>query len=189
MCRFGALGQGLLAPLGVIKSDVLFPHCSSAQMGRCDSCRKQGHMSEKLQCLGSVCNFCNMACLLQYCCLHFEASQHTSNGMASAPPLPSGSKLFKIKVSYPVVCCFSKTIFQFKCLSSSSAASSPLEDESCHCRCCLFSQRLGLPAQRVGRYSDDRLVSTTYILKFSKSIFINFICLTIFIFCILSLHS
>uniref|UniRef100_A0A3B5MD48 TRASH domain-containing protein n=1 Tax=Xiphophorus couchianus TaxID=32473 RepID=A0A3B5MD48_9TELE len=116
-CSYCSLGQGLLAPLGldpsVIKSDVLFPHCSSAQMGRCDSCRKQGYMSEKLQCLGSVCNFCNMACLLQYCCLHFEASQHTSNGMASAPPLPSGSKLFKIKVSYPVVCCFKTLTFLF----------------------------------------------------------------------------
>ncbi|MEQ2283671.1 hypothetical protein AMECASPLE_013929 [Ameca splendens] len=60
-------------------------------MGRCNGCRKQGYMNEKLQCLGSVCNFCNMACLLQYCYLHFETSQHTtsSNGTNTAPPVPS----------------------------------------------------------------------------------------------------
>uniref|UniRef100_A0A3P8RPA7 TRASH domain-containing protein n=1 Tax=Amphiprion percula TaxID=161767 RepID=A0A3P8RPA7_AMPPE len=60
------------------------PHCMSQYtvlyygMGRCDSCRKQGYMTEKLQCLGSVRNFCNLPCLLQYCYLHFETNQHTS---------------------------------------------------------------------------------------------------------------
>lgn len=44
-------------------------------------------MGEKLQCLGSVCNFCNMACLLQYCSQHFEKSKQTAN--STAPPVPS----------------------------------------------------------------------------------------------------
>ncbi|XP_072220783.1 zinc finger MYM-type protein 4-like isoform X2 [Leuresthes tenuis] len=71
------------------------PHCMSQYtvlyygMGRCDSCRKQGYMTEKLQCLGSVRNFCNMPCLLQYCYLNFESSQHsTSNGTGTAPQTP-----------------------------------------------------------------------------------------------------
>ncbi|XP_029349151.1 zinc finger MYM-type protein 4 isoform X2 [Echeneis naucrates] len=71
------------------------PHCMSQYtvlyygMGRCDSCRKQGYMAEKLQCLGSVRNFCNLPCLLQYCCLHFETSQHSSsNGTGTAPQTP-----------------------------------------------------------------------------------------------------
>ncbi|XP_047466994.1 zinc finger MYM-type protein 4-like isoform X2 [Mugil cephalus] len=71
------------------------PHCMSQYtvlyygMGRCDSCRKQGYMSEKLQCLGSVRNFCNLPCLLQYCHFHFETSQHTSsNGTGTAPQAP-----------------------------------------------------------------------------------------------------
>ncbi|XP_076604151.1 zinc finger MYM-type protein 4 isoform X2 [Chaetodon auriga] len=71
------------------------PHCMSQYtvlyygMGRCDSCRKQGYMTEKLQCLGSVRNFCNLPCLLQYCYLHFETSQHTSsNGTGTAPQTP-----------------------------------------------------------------------------------------------------
>lgn len=46
-------------------------------------------MSEKLQCLGSVRNFCNLPCLLQYCHFHFETSQHTSsNGTGTAPQAP-----------------------------------------------------------------------------------------------------
>ncbi|XP_028994421.1 zinc finger MYM-type protein 4-like isoform X2 [Betta splendens] len=58
-------------------------------MGRCDNCKKQSYMTEKLQCLGSVCNFCNLTCLLQYCYLHFETSQHSSsNGTGSAPQEP-----------------------------------------------------------------------------------------------------
>ncbi|KAM8914597.1 zinc finger MYM-type protein 4-like [Spinachia spinachia] len=68
------------------------PHCMSQftvlyyGMGRCDTCRKQGYMAEKLQCLGSIRNFCNLPCLQQYCYLHFEASQHTSsNGTGTAP--------------------------------------------------------------------------------------------------------
>uniref|UniRef100_A0A3B4Z1P8 TRASH domain-containing protein n=1 Tax=Stegastes partitus TaxID=144197 RepID=A0A3B4Z1P8_9TELE len=76
------------------------PHCMSQYtvlyygMGRCDSCRKQGYMSEKLQCLGSVRNFCNLPCLLQYCYLHFETNQHSSsNGTGTAPQTPYG-KLF-----------------------------------------------------------------------------------------------
>ncbi|KAM4724197.1 LOW QUALITY PROTEIN: zinc finger MYM-type protein 4-like [Anableps anableps] len=91
------LGQKMmLSHYGGKIEEFCKPHCMSQYtvlyygMGRCDSCRKQGYMSEKLQCLGSVCNFCNMACLLQYCCLHFEMSQHTSsNGTATAPPVPS----------------------------------------------------------------------------------------------------
>ncbi|XP_026210496.1 zinc finger MYM-type protein 4 isoform X3 [Anabas testudineus] len=69
------------------------PHCMSQYtvfyygMGRCDSCRKQSYMTEKLQCLGSVRNFCNLTCLLQYCYLHFEISQHT-NGTGTAPQTP-----------------------------------------------------------------------------------------------------
>ncbi|XP_029315832.1 zinc finger MYM-type protein 4 isoform X2 [Cottoperca gobio] len=71
------------------------PHCMSQYtvlyygMGRCDSCRKQGYMTEKLQCMGSVRNFCNLPCLLQYCSLHFETSQHgSSNGTGTAPQTP-----------------------------------------------------------------------------------------------------
>lgn len=69
------------------------PHCMSQYtvlyygMGRCDSCRKQGYMNEKLQCLGSVRNFCNMPCLMQYCYHHFEMSQHgSSNGTSPQTP-------------------------------------------------------------------------------------------------------
>ncbi|KAM7404035.1 hypothetical protein PAMA_004449 [Pampus argenteus] len=58
-------------------------------MGRCDSCRKQGYLTEKLQCLGSVRNFCNLPCLLQYCYLHFETNQHnSSNSTGTAPQTP-----------------------------------------------------------------------------------------------------
>ncbi|CAJ1074037.1 zinc finger MYM-type protein 4-like isoform X2 [Xyrichtys novacula] len=71
------------------------PHCMSQYtvlyygMGRCDSCRRQGYMNEKLQCLGSVRNFCNLACLMQYCDQHFERSQHSSsNGTRTAPQAP-----------------------------------------------------------------------------------------------------
>ncbi|KAM9777908.1 zinc finger MYM-type protein 4-like [Neosynchiropus ocellatus] len=54
-------------------------------MGRCDSCRKQGYQSEKLQCLGSVRNFCNITCVLHYCNMYFEKNQHgTSNGTGTA---------------------------------------------------------------------------------------------------------
>ncbi|KAJ4939911.1 hypothetical protein JOQ06_029347, partial [Pogonophryne albipinna] len=70
------------------------PHCMSQYtvlyygMGRCDSCRKQGSMTEKLQCLGSVRNFCNLPCLLQYCQLHFETSHSSRNGTGTAPQTP-----------------------------------------------------------------------------------------------------
>ncbi|XP_061598825.1 zinc finger MYM-type protein 4-like isoform X3 [Cololabis saira] len=71
------------------------PHCMSQYtvlyygMGRCDSCRNQGYMTEKLQCLGSVRNFCNKSCLLLYCYVHFETSQHmSSNGTGAAPQTP-----------------------------------------------------------------------------------------------------
>ncbi|KAF3844550.1 hypothetical protein F7725_007713 [Dissostichus mawsoni] len=73
------------------------PHCMSQYtvlyygMGRCDSCRKQGSMTEKLQCLGSVRNFCNLPCLLQYCQLHFETSYSSSNGTGTAPQTPYGT--------------------------------------------------------------------------------------------------
>ncbi|KAG7510776.1 zinc finger MYM-type protein 4-like isoform X2 [Solea senegalensis] len=74
------------------------PHCMSQYtvlfygMGRCDSCRKQGYMTEKLQCLGSVRNFCNLPCLLQYCHYHFEPNQNTScNGTEKAPQTPYGT--------------------------------------------------------------------------------------------------
>uniref|UniRef100_A0A8C4I846 TRASH domain-containing protein n=1 Tax=Dicentrarchus labrax TaxID=13489 RepID=A0A8C4I846_DICLA len=79
------------------------PHCMSQYtvlyygMGRCDSCRKQGYMTEKLQCLGSVRNFCNLPCLLQYCYLHFETSQHTSsNGTGTAPQTPYGKLCYHL---------------------------------------------------------------------------------------------
>ncbi|CAN9502578.1 unnamed protein product [Ophioblennius macclurei] len=71
------------------------PHCMSQYtvlyygMGRCDSCRKQGQLMEKLQCLGSVRNFCNMSCLLHYCYFHFESSAiSSSNGTGTAPQAP-----------------------------------------------------------------------------------------------------
>lgn len=65
------------------------------QMGRCDSCRKQGYMTEKLQCLGSVRNFCNLPCLQQYCHLHFETSQHSSSN-GTAPQTPYGKQCSKL---------------------------------------------------------------------------------------------
>ena len=92
----------LLIPLSFPIFPLLlsFPPCSSSspvQMGRCDSCRKQGYMNEKLQCLGSVRNFCNLPCLLQYCYLHFETSQHTSrNGTGPAPQTPYGKLLLSL---------------------------------------------------------------------------------------------
>lgn len=58
-------------------------------MGRCDGCRKQGYMTDKLQCLGSVRNFCNLSCLLQYCYVHFESGRH-SNGIGTHQQAPSG---------------------------------------------------------------------------------------------------
>ncbi|XP_023807793.1 zinc finger MYM-type protein 4 isoform X1 [Oryzias latipes] len=71
------------------------PHCMSQYtvlhygMSRCDSCRKQGYLTEMLQCLGSVRNFCNMSCLLHYCFLYFEMSQHAnSNGTGTAAQTP-----------------------------------------------------------------------------------------------------
>ncbi|XP_062253798.1 zinc finger MYM-type protein 4-like isoform X3 [Platichthys flesus] len=74
------------------------PNCMSQYtviyygMGRCDSCRKQGHMAEKLQCLGSVRNFCHLPCLLHYCHHHFETSQNSnSNGTGTAPQTPYGA--------------------------------------------------------------------------------------------------
>ncbi|XP_036007051.1 zinc finger MYM-type protein 4 isoform X2 [Fundulus heteroclitus] len=92
------LGQKMmLSHYGGKIEEFCKPHCMSLYtvlyygMGRCDSCRKQGYMNEKLQCLGSVCNFCNILCLLQYCSLHFGPNQNTttSNGTATAPPVPS----------------------------------------------------------------------------------------------------
>ncbi|XP_068194738.1 zinc finger MYM-type protein 4 isoform X3 [Antennarius striatus] len=78
------------------------PHCMSQYtvlyygMGRCDGCRKQGYLTEKLQCLGSVRNFCNLLCLIHYCCLHFEMSQHSSsNGTGTAPQTPYGNALLQ----------------------------------------------------------------------------------------------
>ncbi|XP_054652063.1 zinc finger MYM-type protein 4-like isoform X5 [Dunckerocampus dactyliophorus] len=71
------------------------PHCMSQYtvlyygMGRCDNCRKQGYLNEKLQYMGSVRNFCNLTCVLGYCCLHFELNQHTpSNGTGGEPQTP-----------------------------------------------------------------------------------------------------
>ncbi|XP_019731663.1 zinc finger MYM-type protein 4-like isoform X2 [Hippocampus comes] len=56
-------------------------------MGRCDSCRKQGYLNEKLQYMGSVRNFCNLTCLLGYCSLNFQSTQHTpSNGTGAEQP-------------------------------------------------------------------------------------------------------
>uniref|UniRef100_A0A8C5E822 Zinc finger MYM-type protein 4-like n=1 Tax=Gouania willdenowi TaxID=441366 RepID=A0A8C5E822_GOUWI len=72
-------------------------HCMSQYtvlyygMGRCDSCRKQGQLMEKLQCLGSVRNFCDMPCLLQYCYFHFETIPR-NNSTGTAPQTPRGKK-------------------------------------------------------------------------------------------------
>ncbi|XP_042356199.1 zinc finger MYM-type protein 4-like isoform X3 [Plectropomus leopardus] len=90
------IGQKMLhSHYGGRMEEFCRPHCMSQYtvlyygMGRCDSCRKQGYMTEKLQCLGSVRNFCNMTCLLQYCNMHFEMSQHSSsNGTGTAPQTP-----------------------------------------------------------------------------------------------------
>ncbi|KAF1375130.1 hypothetical protein PFLUV_G00236280 [Perca fluviatilis] len=90
------IGQKMLhSHYGGKMEEFCKPHCMSQYtvlyygMGRCDSCRKQSYMTEKLQCLGSVRNFCNLTCLLQYCHLHFETSQHTSsNGTGAAPQAP-----------------------------------------------------------------------------------------------------
>uniref|UniRef100_H2MTV1 TRASH domain-containing protein n=1 Tax=Oryzias latipes TaxID=8090 RepID=H2MTV1_ORYLA len=89
------------------------PHCMSQYtvlhygMSRCDSCRKQGYLTEMLQCLGSVRNFCNMSCLLHYCFLYFEMSQHAnSNGTGTAAQTPcskSHDTLFFSKL--PFSCC------------------------------------------------------------------------------------
>ncbi|XP_034714500.1 zinc finger MYM-type protein 4-like isoform X5 [Etheostoma cragini] len=93
------IGQKMLhSHYGGKMEEFCKPHCMSQYtvlyygMGRCDSCRKQSYMTEKLQCLGSVRNFCNLPCLLQYCHLHFETSQHTSsNGTGAAPQAPYGA--------------------------------------------------------------------------------------------------
>ncbi|XP_078480436.1 zinc finger MYM-type protein 4-like [Lampetra planeri] len=75
------------------------PHCMSQYtvlfygMGRCDSCRKQGCLTEKLQCLGSVRNFCELPCLLEFCKLNFATSHYpSSNGsgmMVQTPHAPA----------------------------------------------------------------------------------------------------
>ncbi|XP_029900225.1 zinc finger MYM-type protein 4-like isoform X2 [Myripristis murdjan] len=93
-----SIGQKMLhSHYGGRLEEFCRPHCMSQYtvlyygMARCDSCRKQGYMTEKLQCLGSVRNFCTLPCLLQYCSLHFETNQRsTSNGTgsASAPLTP-----------------------------------------------------------------------------------------------------
>ncbi|KAK7905257.1 hypothetical protein WMY93_017864 [Mugilogobius chulae] len=74
------------------------PYCMSKYtvryygMARCDSCRKQGSMTENLQCMGSVRNFCNLSCLLQYCHMHFDKGSHsTSNGTGSETSKLNGS--------------------------------------------------------------------------------------------------
>lgn len=95
------------------------PSFSLVQMGRCDSCRKQGHMAERLQCLGSVRNFCNLPCLLQYCYLHFETSQHTSsNGTGTAPQTPNGN-LCHISVTWPWSVLTAKNLIQVKIVMQS----------------------------------------------------------------------
>uniref|UniRef100_A0A667ZTI6 TRASH domain-containing protein n=1 Tax=Myripristis murdjan TaxID=586833 RepID=A0A667ZTI6_9TELE len=96
-----SIGQKMLhSHYGGRLEEFCRPHCMSQYtvlyygMARCDSCRKQGYMTEKLQCLGSVRNFCTLPCLLQYCSLHFETNQRsTSNGTgsASAPLTPYGA--------------------------------------------------------------------------------------------------
>ncbi|XP_057715372.1 uncharacterized protein LOC130930984 isoform X2 [Corythoichthys intestinalis] len=58
-------------------------------MGRCDSCRKQGYLNEKLQYMGSVRNFCNLTCLLGYCSLNFEPSHHSNCTGAEPPHAPA----------------------------------------------------------------------------------------------------
>ncbi|XP_013865076.1 zinc finger MYM-type protein 4 [Austrofundulus limnaeus] len=95
-CTFCAsFGQKMvLSHYGGKTEEFCKPHCMSQftvlyyGMGRCDSCRKQGYMGEKLQCLGSVRNFCNMACLLHYCYQNFETSQHMSSNGTGTTQMP-----------------------------------------------------------------------------------------------------
>uniref|UniRef100_A0A8D0CYH5 TRASH domain-containing protein n=1 Tax=Sander lucioperca TaxID=283035 RepID=A0A8D0CYH5_SANLU len=100
------IGQKMLhSHYGGKMEEFCKPHCMSQYtvlyygMGRCDSCRKQSYMTEKLQCLGSVRNFCNLPCLLQYCHLHFETSQHTSSNGTGAPPQAPYGKLSALFIS------------------------------------------------------------------------------------------
>ncbi|XP_072314407.1 zinc finger MYM-type protein 4-like [Eucyclogobius newberryi] len=80
------------------------PYCMSKYtvryygMARCDSCRKQGYMTENLQCMGSVRNFCNLSCLLQYCHIHFDKRSHsTSNGTGPEPRKLNGTSASSIE--------------------------------------------------------------------------------------------
>ncbi|XP_024863783.1 zinc finger MYM-type protein 4 isoform X3 [Kryptolebias marmoratus] len=96
LCTYCAgFGQKMvLSHYGGKTEEFCKPHCMSQftvlyyGMGRCNSCRKQGYMSEKLQCLGSVRNFCDMPCLLQYCYVNFETSQHASSNGTGTPQTP-----------------------------------------------------------------------------------------------------
>ncbi|XP_069029053.1 zinc finger MYM-type protein 4-like isoform X1 [Embiotoca jacksoni] len=96
-CSYCAgVGQKMLhSHYGGKMEEFCRPHCMSQYtvlfygMGRCDSCRKQCYMTEKLQCLGSVRNFCNLPCLIHYCYLHFETSPlASSHGTGTAPQTP-----------------------------------------------------------------------------------------------------
>lgn len=57
-------------------------------------------MTEKLQCLGSVRNFCNLSCLLQYCYMHFETIRHT-NGIGRDQQTPLGRAWPPISLAPP----------------------------------------------------------------------------------------
>ncbi|KAM3833892.1 LOW QUALITY PROTEIN: zinc finger MYM-type protein 4-like [Diretmus argenteus] len=98
-CSYCAcIGQKMLySHYGGRMEEFCRPHCMSQYtvlyygMARCDSCRKQSYLTEKLQCLGSVRNFCTLSCLLQYCHLHFENNQQISSngaGTGLSPPTP-----------------------------------------------------------------------------------------------------
>uniref|UniRef100_A0A3Q0T147 Si:ch211-266o15.1 n=1 Tax=Amphilophus citrinellus TaxID=61819 RepID=A0A3Q0T147_AMPCI len=151
------------------------PHCMSQYtvlyygMGRCDSCRKQGYMTEKLQCLGSVRNFCNLPCVQQYCHLHFETSQHSStptqphhsskmnpviadvvslaNGSATQPSCTRRSLLLK--------CCFAST--QTDAMRVPSSRRRQMKNKSVLCRPFTVDQEImcQLPSTESG--GEDRV--------------------------------
>ncbi|XP_034531021.1 zinc finger MYM-type protein 4-like isoform X2 [Notolabrus celidotus] len=92
---FGVSNKMLHSHYGGRIEEFCRAHCMSQYtvlyygMGRCDSCRKQGYLNEKLQCLGSVRNFCHLTCLMEYCYEHFETKQHgSSNSTKAAPQIP-----------------------------------------------------------------------------------------------------
>lgn len=124
-------------------------HCPP-QMGRCDCCRKQGYMTEKLQCLGSVRNFCNMQCVLHYCFVHFDKSQSGSGNNGTENTLTvSSSHWFKIACGRLVSSLTPFTSGQSPPSCRSDSAEPLLEDESRHRWRGVSGQRLCRSAQRL----------------------------------------